>query len=372
MKQSYSEKASSAPEAAEPKAQLSYYLRLDRFKRFIFGESLVDFAFFLTMVSMVLFGAFFGIMHIINGLEFLTMIGVALNIAITVTLILHYYYFTKGESRKCEILILIESVWIGLGVPCYFYATALIIYKLPFWDQKLLEIDEWMLGWAFPRGQISLFFDRSEFFGPHSFFSMLSTEVLQAVYFTYYFWPYLAWLPLVVKCICGYLPGKHFNKTEAERWKNWQQLKAFGITWASSYLLTFTINSIFPASSPRLHLETEYKHELKGLFIADAIRGVAKENRSANSFPSGHIAETLGTALSTLFLLQYRAFGSAIFFFAVLMIIATVFLRYHYFVDVIGGIAVALLSFLMGKTFYDFGKWNFSKSNADKSKRKSD
>ena len=337
--------------------QLRYFLSLDRVRKFVFGDTVTDFAFIQTLFLLVAFGTYFGILHLSSSLEFLASIGVVLTVLIFVALCAHYYFYTVGDATRCEVLVVVESAMVGLGVPCYFYATALAIYKLPRWDAALVSFDELMLGWAFPHGQISLFFDRSAALGPDSVFSRVVTEVLQLVYFSYYFWPYLAWAPLVLKCLLGFHPSRRFNGTPPERLRNWQQLKAFSVTWALTFMLTFVINSFFPAGSPRLYFETEYRHELRGFLLAATIRGVAKENRSANSFPSGHVAETFGTALAALSFLGYRRFGGLLFAVSVLMILATLFLRYHYFSDVVAGLAVAFVSMCIGKSVYKSGAW---------------
>lgn len=337
--------------------QLRYFLNIDRLRKFVFGDTVTDFAFVQTLFLLISFGTYFSILHLSRSLEFLAVIGVILTVVIFVQLCVHYYFYTIGDVTKCEIFVLVESVMVGLGVPCYFYATALAIYMLPHWDAALVCIDELLLGWAFPHGQLSLYFDRSTMFGPDSIFSRVATEVLQIVYLSYYFWPYLAWAPLAIKCLLGFHSSKLFNKTPMERLRNWQQLKSFCVIWALTFMLTFIINSFFPAGSPRLYFENEYTHELKGLVFAELIRGVAKENRSANSFPSGHVAETFGTALATLSFLGYKYFGWMLCTISVLMIIATLFLRYHYFADVIAGVVIAFASMYIGKSVYKSGAW---------------
>ena len=65
------------------------------------------------------------------------------------------------------------------------------------------------------------------------------------------------------------------------------------------YILTYSqvifINTLVPSISPRLYLK--YKNSLKFLGLAEFINKTFKDNNSANSFPSGHVAETICVAL---------------------------------------------------------------------------
>jgi hypothetical protein len=89
-----------------------------------------------------------------------------------------------------------------------------------------------------------------------------------------------------------------------------------------------------------------------------------KDEKSANSFPSGHVAEILSIGLSYLGAKEY-GIGLIVIFNAVLIALATLFLRYHYFCDIIMAIFLAFLSFELNY-FFGYKKYlNYKKSDKE-------
>ena len=95
--------------------------------------------------------------------------------------------------------------------------------------------------------------------------------------------------------------------------------------------------------------------ELSG--FARYLNKKCKDDRSANSFPSGHVAEVLSIGLSYVVAKSYLT-GYIIIFCSFLIAMATLFLRYHYFCDVIAAIICAVLSLIIN---YFFGYRNYLK-----------
>ena len=116
----------------------------------------------------------------------------------------------------------------------------------------------------------------------------------------------------------------------------------------SVYLLTcvfvFFVNTLVPATSPRKHLKNEFVHSLSLTGFGKYLNKKSKDEKSANSFPSGHVAEILSIGLA--FCATKNKFtGKLIIYNSGLIAIATIFLRYHYFCDIIAAVIIAFLSF---------------------------
>jgi membrane-associated phospholipid phosphatase len=118
---------------------------------------------------------------------------------------------------------------------------------------------------------------------------------------------------------------------------------------------------VVPAVGPRftLHDFSQLDNELRGLFFAIPIRdfinsaeSIPKSGAGAwllaqrDAFPSGHTAMTL---ISLFFARKYKIASRWYLYVAgVLLIMATVYLRYHYVVDLIGGALTMALVVLVG------------------------
>lgn len=159
----------------------------------------------------------------------------------------------------------------------------------------------------------------------------LLTEVLQIAYFSYYF----LFIVLGVEL---------YRRLATEQFDKAAFLVVYG--FYLSYLGYFT----FPAVGPRftLHDFSAINTELPGIFLTNVMRDIINLGESISThlpnpaefvqrdvFPSGHTELTIvAMALGFRYRLKSR------WFLAVLgssLIIATVYLRYHYVVDLIAG-----------------------------------
>ena len=152
-------------------------------------------------------------------------------------------------------------------------------------------------------------------------------DLMHLAYFSFYFLPFLLGIVLWVK-------GKReaFNRL------------VLGVTGA--FYLAFIGYVLVPAAGPRYAMAQFYRIPLEGSFITDLVRGfvASAENLRWDCFPSGHAAVTL-------VVLWYALREEPIVFFpilpvGVLLLVSTVYCRYHYVVDLIAGAAVAALSIL--------------------------
>lgn len=156
------------------------------------------------------------------------------------------------------------------------------------------------------------------------------TEILQLSYSSYYFLPVV--LGVVLK-----LQGrdKEFNRGLA------MILLCFYLSYVG-YI-------IFPALGPRytmLHLQSV---ELQGIYFFKKISSILNsiEGIKRDAFPSGHTAVTL-----LVLHLAYR-FERRLFYLylpvAALLLLSTVYCRYHYVVDIIGGVGLYLLTLVISR-----------------------
>jgi len=123
------------------------------------------------------------------------------------------------------------------------------------------------------------------------------------------------------------------------------------ITYYGSYLLYFVV----PALGPRFYepLVQLQKTPLDGLMFTDIIRDTISslEHNKFDAFPSLHTAITLAV---TLIVAQYRK--KWLYFFVPIVFgifISLIYCRYHYFVDMIGGVVWTLLSYWFVEKYYD-------------------
>ena len=164
--------------------------------------------------------------------------------------------------------------------------------------------------------------------------SPLLTDILQLSYSTYYFIPLVFGVTLLLNNQRG-----EFDRT------------LFLILFC--FYLSYLGYILMPAIGPRFTISHLQTSELQGLFIAEPIQRLLNqlEGVKRDAFPSGH------TAIALVVLhLSYR-FKRGLFWiflpFVSALIFSTVYCRYHYVVDVIGGFGLAMLSILFGDIIYD-------------------
>lgn len=159
------------------------------------------------------------------------------------------------------------------------------------------------------------------------------TEVLQIAYLSYYFLPITLGVLLKIK-----RDEKGFDKS------------LFMILLC--FYLSYIGYILFPALGPRYSMNHLYSGELEGLFLFDHIQRILNhlEGIKRDAFPSGHTAIAL-----TVLVLAYhyhRGFFYVTLPVVVMLVFSTIYCRYHYVVDVLGGIVLAILTFLIGQWVY--------------------
>jgi membrane-associated phospholipid phosphatase len=157
------------------------------------------------------------------------------------------------------------------------------------------------------------------------------TEYLQFSYMLYFFMPLAHGIEL------------HFRK------KN-EQLDFFSENILFAFYLSYLLYFFMPAIGPRfsIHDFNAISSEIPGLWLTEFFRGVVNNgggipvgaiNPAAvvnrDCMPSGH---TMMTLVNVYFVFKNKSyFRIPIFIFAMSLIFATIYLRYHYVVDIFAG-----------------------------------
>ena len=158
------------------------------------------------------------------------------------------------------------------------------------------------------------------------------TDLMSLAYLSYYFLPVTLVSVLYLKERPGLYPA------------------LFVLTLG--YYISFIGYILFPAVGPRYAMDQLYAVPLEGSFITDFVRdGLnAIEHNKRDVMPSGHTQ----IALMVVYL-AYR-YEKALFyvFLPVVsgLVLSTVYLRYHYVIDLVVGAALAIVCVVVGPLFY--------------------
>ena len=200
----------------------------------------------------------------------------------------------------------------------------LIHYLHPDIDQRLIQIDFsifgvhptlWMQKWIVP----------------------WLTDLLSLAYISYYF------IPVVLVAVL-YLKPRRLEFDESIF------ILAFG------YYVSFIGYILFPAIGPRYTMAHLYSVPLEGSFITDFVRDIlnALEHNKRDCMPSGH------TEIVLIILYLAHRYEKLLFyiFFPIIcgLIFSTVYLRYHYVIDLFAGASIAIGCMIIGPRFYRW--WN--------------
>jgi membrane-associated phospholipid phosphatase len=187
-------------------------------------------------------------------------------------------------------------------------------------DWELARIDYWMFG-AHP----TVWLER--------FTWPVLTELFQISYTAYYFLPVILGALLWSK---GWFDRFHY----------------FVFVAVLGFYLSYLGYIAVPAIGPRFIMAGEQSIPLTGVFTFRFIRETLDraEGITRDCFPSGH------TELTLLVLYYAKRFHRRTFWLMLpagsALIISTVYLRYHYVIDIIAGVALAFLVILIAPSLY--------------------
>jgi membrane-associated phospholipid phosphatase len=111
---------------------------------------------------------------------------------------------------------------------------------------------------------------------------------------------------------------------------------------------------LFPALGPRYAMEHLQSAELRGAFLAEPLQQILNglEGIKRDAFPSGHTGVAL--VVSGLAYRYLRGFFFLTLPVISMLIFSTVYCRYHYVVDVLGGFLLAAITFLIGEKYHGY------------------
>ena len=248
------------------------------------------------------------------------------------------------DWKKREFFKYFLIVSIGFHITIFYNTSADICYRADKKDQLFVDYDSFFFGEFFPKGQISLWLDTHPNLNPETSIGIFINTILQFFYMIYYLIPVISVLGYPIGgCIKETIHLCKTNGVYSDNYeKAWDQMYFFGTCFIHSYVPVIFGNTLFPAWSPRLYLEKEYKTQLKFYYLIQKIS--IRKNRSANSFPSGHVSET-SVYIYAMHLYGYKKLEIFSFICSFMIIVATMILRYHYFADVCASVLIGIFAF---------------------------
>ena len=286
---------------------------------------------FLTAVN-VIFNSILPFWYILAS------VNIILIVLISYTVI---SYESKPDEEKAKLkekfsLLKLIRFWYPMIVILYIFKEVYLLVR-PVnpndCDLALINIDYWMFG-VNPTVWI------------YRFANPILTEFLQIIYSLYY---------LVI-------PAYGIEIYIKKRYGDFQ-FSVFVLF--IGFYIAYVLYLIFPAVGPRFHLHNFYSidTELPGLFLTKPLRVILNFGESIpagvvnpqdyvqrDAMPSLH-AEI---AILLAYLSKKLKLKSFYFYlpYCILMLIATVYLRYHYVIDLIAGAALAVAALWIGKLMY--------------------
>lgn len=261
-------------------------------------------------------------------------LNLAVNLAIIAFIFFVAYKLKKGNSALWNQI----HYWYLVPLVFLFFKELYLMVdpiRQLIYDDILIKIDRWIFGFD-PTVEL------------YKIANPYLTELLQIVYATFFFLPVILGIDLILT-----------RKIKA------LDYSAFIIVFG--FILSFIGYLLVPAIGPRftLHNFSTNDIELPGLFLTDFLREIVNSGESIPSgtinpaqfvqrdvFPSGH------TQMTLLVMVLSLKFGSRLkYFFLIngtLLIFATVYLRYHYVIDLIGGVVFMLFTLWCGKYIYNW------------------
>ncbi|NOZ61275.1 MAG: inositol phosphorylceramide synthase, partial [Calditrichaeota bacterium] len=137
--------------------------------------------------------------------------------------------------------------------------------------------------------------------------------------------------------------------------KRYQPFRYVMLTTIITYYIGYFLFIIFPAAPPRIVLKPMFTVSLHGQLlepIKHAIEVSAQDSRGA--FPSLHCAISF---VSLFFAYRYVKWLFWVLIpMVIMLIISTIYLRHHYVIDLIAGLALGIFTFWIGPKLEDWWK----------------
>jgi len=289
----------------------------------------------------VLFAVFLAALGIVTSFRINNPLLLLLNCSVVIAMIFGILVLRAKTAKSWARLL--HIFYVAPLVPIIFKSVEFLSYPLHHkdYDATLIAIDRALFGT-----------DPTIWLSQHLPSLPAFTEYLQIVYSTFYILPVILGVELYRRRK-EHIPFAEFSDKERDELEELRFIIVYG------FFLSYIGYISYPAVGPRwtLHDFFAINHELPGLWFTESIRAAlnAGENvkegmtllqaRAAvtrDAFPSGHVDLTV---ITTLLAFKYNA--RVRWFLLVIclsMIFATVYLRYHYVIDVIGGLIFSLIT----------------------------
>jgi membrane-associated phospholipid phosphatase len=136
------------------------------------------------------------------------------------------------------------------------------------------------------------------------------------------------------------------------RRRRMNEFRRYAFLIALGFLVSYIFYFLVPARGPRFLLSYLHQSELQGVLAFSWFRDLLDrlEGIHYDCFPSGHALLTLLAWWSTRHLSRYFFYAFTIF--TVSQIFSTIYLRYHYAVDLLAGAVFAVLILLIRRSLY--------------------
>ncbi len=187
-------------------------------------------------------------------------------------------------------------------------------------DLTLISIDRWLTG-----GYPTLWFE-------HIYHPLLS-DIFQLSYSLFYFLPLFILIPLQIQ-------------------RRYAQFDRAGAMFLLIFYISYLGYVLFPALGPRYFLAHLHTKMIPGHFIYHTIHHTLNnlETIQWDAFPSGHVAVAL--AFSYFAFIYYRKLFWAGLPVIVSLILATIYFRYHYLVDILAGTILFLFALFIDRLWF--------------------
>lgn len=265
-------------------------------------------------------------------------------LCILITYLVSYYEKKSEPNRRKRSMVRFLRFWYPavMILFCFKEIYVIMLSHNVLYDEYLIKIDRWIFG-----------VNPTEFLS--NYLNPYAIEFLQIVYGLFYIMP-------VVYAMELYL------------WHRYEELKYAIFVVFFGFYLSFIGNLLVPAIGPRfiIHDFQNINIELRGIFFAEKIRDIINFGESIpmnvhnpqdfaqrDAFPSGH---TIMIILITY--LSHKIKSNSFYFYlpyAILMIFSTVYLQYHYVIDLISAIPFVLITIFVANKLYK-GKINFGEN----------
>lgn len=135
--------------------------------------------------------------------------------------------------------------------------------------------------------------------------------------------------------------------------KRYQEFRYILVSTILCFYIGYFGYILFPAAPPRYTLVSEFTHSLHGQFLEASMKFInIFPSTSRCAFPSLHSAVTV---LSLLFAFKYvRWLFWILLPFGLGLLLATIYLRHHYVIDLLAGFVLCGISFWLGPKIEDF------------------